>query len=435
MNAIYETWIVWTLELIQMYLISRLIFAQKRSLSKRRIIIGTLVYAVSLLIMFPCIDFSPVILLLASGIIFVMLLEGTVRHRILVFLCSYCLMNPVFYISIISWALIEGKAFYICIEESYSNILGNVLSILVIVFLGKIVYKIGDWKEIWSNLRLSYYGLMAAVGLFISMYEVSALDYTKKYYGVVLGNLIALCVAIAFVVIYFVILAVFVLNNQRIQYRKESQLKDELIQVSKNYCSELLENENEIRKIRHDMKHHLNAIEILVGQKKYDELEVYLRDSQEPMEHLFYRRVFTRNELLDAILHRYIQREPQIEFCIEGVFVYTKMSDYDLCTLFSNVVTNAIEACEKLTHSEKKIELLIQKKQGNYVIKISNPLETEMNIQGLKTSKENKKEHGYGTKRIEEIVHKYGGTVVFDIMQDSFCVIITFMDVNEQGDS
>ena len=95
--------------------------------------------------------------------------------------------------------------------------------------------------------------------------------------------------------------------------------------------------------------------------------------------------------------------------------------DGDFGTLLSNLVDNAIEACEKVKPERRYINLIIKVVEENMFIhiensKISAPI--DINV----STKDNPDSHGIGVARVKEIFDKYDGKVKFEQEEDRFVV-------------
>lgn len=104
--------------------------------------------------------------------------------------------------------------------------------------------------------------------------------------------------------------------------------------------------------------------------------------------------------------------------------------DYDLCSLFTNIIDNAIDATSALKDKEKKINVIIRYKDPYLIAKITNPTdikEENLNLVLSTTTKKEKEFHGYGTKIITEIAKKYHGNVKYKINDEGFVVSCMLM--------
>ena len=78
----------------------------------------------------------------------------------------------------------------------------------------------------------------------------------------------------------------------------------------------------------------------------------------------------------------------------------------NMCSIFSNLLDNAIEAVEALPENKRKISVHGEMK-GNYLfVKVENPATKEH------AQRKRRKERGYGTQILEDIAKKYDGQYV-----------------------
>lgn len=88
----------------------------------------------------------------------------------------------------------------------------------------------------------------------------------------------------------------------------------------------------------------------------------------------------------------------------------------DLCSLFCNLLDNALEACEKITvpDIEKKIDIKAGIRRNYLLIRVTNTIQKPLKLQGghAVTTKADVKNHGIGLAMIRQIAEKYQGAYV-----------------------
>ena len=140
---------------------------------------------------------------------------------------------------------------------------------------------------------------------------------------------------------------------------------------------------------------------------------------------------YTKNMILDSILRvkKSICTEKNIDFLVDMDFSKNSFMDMvDVCTIFSNVIDNAIEACDKIYEPDilKKITLKSKYINGFCIILIENTKINEIkerkNI--FLTNKKNSNMHGIGLSNVKRTVEKYFGEVIFSHSQNIFTVKI-----------
>jgi sensor histidine kinase regulating citrate/malate metabolism len=90
------------------------------------------------------------------------------------------------------------------------------------------------------------------------------------------------------------------------------------------------------------------------------------------------------------------------------------MDVMDLYALFGNALDNAVESVKSLEDNDKRVINVKIFTQGQLLmIQVQNYYEGDLSFsEGLPvTTKNRKKEHGYGLKSIKHTVEKYGGSV------------------------
>jgi sensor histidine kinase regulating citrate/malate metabolism len=119
---------------------------------------------------------------------------------------------------------------------------------------------------------------------------------------------------------------------------------------------------------------------------------------------------------VDAVLRQLVleAERKQIQMELEGsIPAAVHISDYDLCTIISNLLKNAIEACDKIISDEheKRITVRTGVFQSQLYIQCRNSmqLQSTQNALNLISSKKDIHNHGIGTKNIEDSVKKYHG--------------------------
>ena len=92
------------------------------------------------------------------------------------------------------------------------------------------------------------------------------------------------------------------------------------------------------------------------------------------------------------------------------------MEPADLYALFGNALENAIEATEQLTDpAQKQIVLTVRPVEGFCSVPLQNYTKVPLRLEnGLPvTSKQDRLNHGFGTRSIQLLVEKYGGELTF----------------------
>lgn len=170
---------------------------------------------------------------------------------------------------------------------------------------------------------------------------------------------------------------------------------------------------DEVRAIKHDMYAHMMVVKHYIGMEKYEAATEYL--SKLMGFSIFQQGTYedVGNEVVSALLTaRKFATGDKVKFLVEGVLPQDIWVDnVDLCVLVSNLISNSVEACERLDYEESVVRISFKTSEKSLTISISNPIEGDVNVEtfGNCTSKEDTENHGYGMKNIKRIVSKYNG--------------------------
>ena len=177
-------------------------------------------------------------------------------------------------------------------------------------------------------------------------------------------------------------------------------------QISENYDKQC--------KREHEYKNQMMVISALLKKNQLKNLEGYLDKTCEEIAHKI-DAIDTNNVIINAILNTKYQeaREKGIVFVLKiNDLSNLSISDEDIVVILSNLLNNAMEACEKCV--DKMIKVKFVRENEQIVISVINTYADKPVIvnDSYKTSKEDKSMHGMGIRNVREVVDKYGGTCV-----------------------
>lgn len=317
-------------------------------------------------------------------------------------------------------------------KEDLNRTFGTVFETLCI--LGLICYikkhdKIAEWLR---ELPTHYY----FIGFFCSFAATGVASYTEMEMVDRSFNeriVISILLMFALEMFYIMCIGAAVIATFYKNYKEENLLKDDYLRLSKQHYETLLKNTREIRSLRHDMQSHVNALSYFSKEKDWDKLQTYIEEVNENAQKVRPYTVNVNHGFINAILEDSLSKEPEIAFSCDGkIPADIQVDDFDLCTIFSNLIRNAVEACNRLPKdAEKWIHLKLYMLQDNLYIRMENPVMSEVNVKKIegRTSKEDKKNHGFGIYNLKNAVEKYQGEVSFDCENQKFIAEIVLWNV------
>lgn len=174
----------------------------------------------------------------------------------------------------------------------------------------------------------------------------------------------------------------------------------------------------------HDLKHQLLALKDKTDEKEYARM-MELVDS-------YGAEIETNNEVLDVVFQEknFACRKLGIQFtCIIDGPALNFMDTIDLYVLFGNLIDNCIEAVSRLPETEvKNVQVTVRRDKGFVIVTTENGYAGELHWTDgrLRTSKDDKQNHGFGILSIERIIHKYGGRYSIRTEDQIFTMNIVF---------
>lgn len=226
-----------------------------------------------------------------------------------------------------------------------------------------------------------------------------------------------------------VFIASFLFGLYFVTESKEQKMNLKITQTRNQLLEENYQALNDIytsnAKLYHDLNNHLNVLYQFLEEGEMDEAKKYIREISQPIQKLT-KTVWTGVDVVDVIINSKVEkmRNKGISWDIDAEFPKnTNIQPYDLCTILSNLLDNAVEAVER-TGKPGNISLTIRKINYFLMIRITNSCIGKNNSFATlpKTTKEDKTMHGWGLQNVQETVQKYGGTLKFRQEENQFSV-------------
>lgn len=197
--------------------------------------------------------------------------------------------------------------------------------------------------------------------------------------------------------------------------------KEELEQLhvsQKNY-------EN-LQMLRHEVKNQYGYMQMMLREKQYDKLEKFFGECEDRVLETL-PIVDCGNYVVNAILNMEGNKARYYGCRIEhkiAVPPRLPVADSDLCSVLTNLIDNAIEACGRAALPPEACAIGVEVRQQNrsLFIRVTNPLGgiSAGQALALQTSKKDAAPHGYGTKIVKRIAEKYCGCVHYSTQGNTF---------------
>lgn len=317
--------------------------------------------------------------------------------------------------------------------------LDNIIDIINLILILLFIRAIGKYyKEKYANglknIGLRYWLLFiiimffdASVILILGDFILSTLQAERRYLSV----FSYWCVVIGLLIQLVLLINTLVTRNV---HKENEKLAKQFLESQNEHYQYLEKREHETKKFRHDIKNHLILLENLINNQKYDEAEAYLQTINEKVS-TFSNQVSVNNGIADAILNRfYIEaQEKGIALKVSGHFpLDCYITAYDICTILSNLLSNAILA--ETESKGKEVLVNIKYTDDKVLLTVENDYVHELDeVDGVfKTTKKDSMGHGYGLSNVKECVEKNGGNISISTEKQRFKVMIMMLNENEE---
>ncbi len=243
---------------------------------------------------------------------------------------------------------------------------------------------------------------------------------SAKTFTIYISVTTVLCIMLYILSIYLIFLNIKMLDEHNRNIYQQITLESQREQINA-----VLESEKRLHSYRHDLNAHLNALQFMAQNENINGIKEYCEKLLEYSQG-FKNVTISGNTAVDGILGRELEKskEKGIELQMQVALLgENKISDYELCIIFSNILNNAIEAC-----SEGDVIKLACYPYNDYLCIISeNPIRNNKMIESMneiETTKEDKMRHGHGINNIRAVVEKYDGVININCKDGIFTVEI-----------
>ncbi len=379
------------------------------------------------------------------------------------------------FVNVVAFALVNFVVIFLLFEVKIKNAVIQLAILMAIMILPEgtvaLMMNVGIYNDALSDMSLSariihgvFSKMIYFIGILIAKYVSDILSKEKSKYGTVEGHLSMLCIPLFSTVTIVGIMAVFrYLNEQQrimfamisffgvvanivvywmydrllLYHREMERLQEEQYnnRLELTYCNMLEDKLAQTKVLRHDFKEHLKVLAAYIGDNNENALD-YLKSIDIKNDEISIVN-YTHSKILNILFSekQKICIEKGIEFKVHATNTELDfIKDIDIVSIFSNLLNNAIESCEK--SKQKIIYVNLYKINASFLgIKIDNSCdERPIEDNGFfKTTKTSGSGHGVGLDSVSKTVKKYSGDLRLQYNSDErmFSVMIMIPLKNE----
>lgn len=312
-------------------------------------------------------------------------------------------------------------------------------SLIIIVIKGTIFLAIILSKNILGEKTLKYvkdsqWTKFLFFPIF-TIYIITALISTTSYTIIEIPENLVKIIAFGLLgmnITVFYLISDISLKNKQICEKKLLQIQARnQLELYKRSLAEIKKQ----RRLVHEYKNQLECIFTLCKTEQYLELQNYLSQlTRKVWKQLGY--INTNHAIINAVLNA--KYEEAIDKNIIFICKINDMSkiqlDYqDIVVLLSNLLNNAIEACQKC-NMNKIIKMKIVHENNNLILSVKNTYNGEIKYKNgfmISTKRNNSQKHGLGFQNIVYIIKKNNGDYAVDFTNEEFYISIIIPQKNE----
>lgn len=322
---------------------------------------------------------------------------------------------------------------YIIVELVYYSVAITVMYLVIKLFHKVYVNKTEDISG--KELILLYATLLTVmIGYFTFNFTSNVyLKDTETYIWNVHPGYTVL--RVVYQIISFVVILIALVTYQKIKEKQREEkvniLLAEQIENAKQHIGEVEKLYKDMRALKHDMGNHISILENLLMKNETDEADKYLKE----LKISWYENVAeikTGNPVTDVLLMQKQKEAGEKGITLGCDFIYptnTDINAFDVSVILNNAIENAFEGsadCES-----PYVSISSYRKKNAYMIEVRNTISKQVEIEtetGLpETTKEDRKNHGFGLTNIRRVAQKYYGDIDISQSGNEFSLTVMLM--------
>lgn len=232
------------------------------------------------------------------------------------------------------------------------------------------------------------------------------------------------CIWLMCLIMYFVV--------QQMSKDNQTKLEYELMKEKEKYSKESMEiikrSNEELREFKHDLKNYLLPLQEAMETMPQSEMAKVWEKINQKIEDV-QTLIQTGNSYVDSMINTKITlaRSEKVDVKCTILSKMEGIDDLEFCSVFGNLMDNAIEAERKVTE-KKEIIIFVEEKMGYLRLEIQNKIEKSVlnENSSLNTTKKDTSSHGIGHKSIKRTMQKVGGALKYYETGDLLCAEAVF---------
>lgn len=354
------------------------------------------------------------------------MMSGTIKMLLVYLGIAVCLF---LFFCIASRECLPKKSFLFLTYFGLFSIIDNCLKLMVTLFLPRLsalpgFYLVNVLRTALLLLMLALYKRYAAsiiqsladinkgrwwnLALIALLFYLLQVAVTVLYIANAVSNTYLLFL---FITISFVMCAVYAIVFSNISYMKkdaEAELIRQNAEHFSNRLSVLQDAEDTNRRLRHDMRHHIDTIAAYAKTGDNAAILAYIGEYENEISEAAVKQ-YSVNRTINGILSMYAGKaeENGIDFSVRcNAAKELEVREIDLIALLGNLLENALHGCQESGKENKRIEMHIRLQNKRLIILCNNTCPDDLELaDGLPAKK------SIGISSILSVCRKYDGNL------------------------
>ena len=235
------------------------------------------------------------------------------------------------------------------------------------------------------------------------------------------------------VIVYMLFLIFMIMRHTHLAEleRQEKTALDLQSRALEKRIAEMEEKDENLRILRHDMRHHLSTLSGLMGSREYSQAQEYLRQLDRNLAQVK-QESYCSNAVINAVLSSYAVKckKEDIRFLVQVEISGDLPVDHlDIGAVISNALENALNACRKQSaEAERFINFQCIQHKKQFVLDISNSFSGTVEFDSGGRPVSPQENHGIGSQSIYAFARKYNATTDYSANNSIFSVRIMFTE-------
>lgn len=321
--------------------------------------------------------------------------------------------------------------------------LASLLSMLLFVFLLSVTarcLKNAKWEL--HTQELCYLTLIPITGILFGNIMIRALvvvkegQYFRLYeqYPVFIG-----IVPLVAVLFYIGIISTLIFHKRMMALQEERRhyfIEEQQIHALQERMEDVEQFCKGVRQIHHEMRNHLTNIKGLVKNGRYEDVDQYISQIDNSIS-AYEMTIRTGNSVIDVIVNDKKRMADKLGVKFQSDFSYPlsdKYNAYDIGIILNNLLTNALEACEKINEKEERHMILSgRQKRKFFLIEVKNSFDGGIKFDTdselpISTKQVDVSLHGMGLSNVKREVEKYMGDLKIKVRKNEFSATVLLQE-------